>query len=312
MKRTAMFVDAGYLFAASAALITEQPKTPRHFISINKPREIVGALIGKADQISPHELLRIYWYDAMRGTGMSLEHSQLALQDNLKIRLGTLNGAGQQKGVDNLLVTDLIDLARNGAISDAIVLTGDEDLRIAVTVAQSFGVRVHLLGIDPIQNNMSQSLRMDADSVHTLPVEWVGEHIAIDKDARVWFAEQAKAKPGARPVTRPEPKPEPRHEASPDQQAGGVVPAPEPKPDTSDFKTAARVAVHQYVASLSEEARESLLRHFDGSTSVPPEYDRTLIRLASNAVGRQFIGREMREVRGMFVTELRTQAGRLQ
>ena len=56
--------------------------------------------------------------------------------DNVKLRLGQLNSAGQQKGVDSLIVTDLMELARNKAISDAVVVTGDEDIRIAVQIAQ--------------------------------------------------------------------------------------------------------------------------------------------------------------------------------
>ena len=69
----------------------------------------------------------------------------------MKLRLGQLNSEGQQKGVDSLIVTDLIELARNKAISDAVVLTGDEDIRVGVQIAQSLGVRVHLLGIGGAQ-----------------------------------------------------------------------------------------------------------------------------------------------------------------
>ena len=46
---------------------------------------------------------------------------------------------GRQKGVDSLIVTDLIELARNHAISDAVLLAGDEELRIGVQIAQSLG-----------------------------------------------------------------------------------------------------------------------------------------------------------------------------
>jgi hypothetical protein len=40
------------------------------------------------------------------------------LQD-VKVRLGFVNSVGEQKGVDWLIVTDMIALARNRAISDA-------------------------------------------------------------------------------------------------------------------------------------------------------------------------------------------------
>ena len=75
---------------------------------------------------------------------------------------------GRQKGVDSLIVTDLIELARNHAISDAILLSGDEDVRIGVQIAQSFGVRVHLFGIEPGVNNQSRLLRQESDTT----TEW--------------------------------------------------------------------------------------------------------------------------------------------
>ena len=73
----------------------------------------------------------------------------------MKLRLGIVNLAGQQKGVDSLIVTDLVELARNHAITDAILLSGDEDLRIGVQIAQSFGVRVHLIRIEPTRGSQS-------------------------------------------------------------------------------------------------------------------------------------------------------------
>ena len=109
------------------------------------------------------QLLRIYWYDGLLGTRPSIEQEELARSDNVKVRLGT-ETAGQQKGVDSLIVTDLIELARNHAITDALLVSGDEDLRIGVQIAQSFGVRVHLLGIEPSRGNQSNLLRQEADT----------------------------------------------------------------------------------------------------------------------------------------------------
>ena len=51
-----------------------------------------------------------------------------------------MNSSGPAKGVDSLIVTDMITLARNGAMSDAVLLSGDEDLRVGVQQAQEFGV----------------------------------------------------------------------------------------------------------------------------------------------------------------------------
>jgi hypothetical protein len=71
---------------------------------------------------------------------------------------------GEQKGVDSLIVTDLIELARNGAMSDALLLSGDEDVRIGVQIAQSFGVRVHLLGVESAKSSQSPLLLQEADT----------------------------------------------------------------------------------------------------------------------------------------------------
>lgn len=90
------------------------------------------------------------------------------------MRLGVLSQSGQQKGVDALLVTDLVELARNRAISDAILLSGDEDVRIGVQIAQSFGVRVHLIGIEPSRGNQARTLMQEADST----AEWSKSEIA--------------------------------------------------------------------------------------------------------------------------------------
>jgi uncharacterized LabA/DUF88 family protein len=100
----------------------------------------------------------VYWDDGAISPKLTFEHSTLAHMDYVKLRLGFVTGRGQQKGVDSLIVTDLIDLARNRAINDAVVLSGDEDIRIGVQIAQSFGVRVHLIGIIPSRGSQSIQL----------------------------------------------------------------------------------------------------------------------------------------------------------
>jgi hypothetical protein len=85
-----------------------------------------------------------------------------------------VNSSGQQKGVDSLIVTDMITLARNRAMSDAVLVSGDEDIRVGVQQAQEFGVRVHLLGIRPSRGSQSLFLLQEADSTH----EWGPENLA--------------------------------------------------------------------------------------------------------------------------------------
>lgn len=84
------------------------------------------------------------------------------------MRLGFINSLRQQKGVDSLIVTDMVTLAQNKAIVWCVLLAGDEDPRVGVQLTQEQGVRVHLLGIRPAKESQSNLLRQEADTTH----EW--------------------------------------------------------------------------------------------------------------------------------------------
>jgi hypothetical protein len=102
----------------------------------------------------------------------------LAYKPSVKLRLGFVNQHGEQKGVDSLIVTDMINLARNRAMTDAVLLTGDEDIRVGVQLAQEFGVRVHLVGIEPARSNQSGFLVQEADSVRELKKDEVSAFLS--------------------------------------------------------------------------------------------------------------------------------------
>ena len=165
MDRVAVLVDAGYFFAAGSALVSGSGNQRRDTLIFDE-KAALSELETLAQSVAQNsQLLRIYWYDgASRKTGPTAEHSRLAHCNNIKVRLGFLNSAGQQKGVDSLIVTDLVELARNRAVGDVVLLSGDEDVRIGVQLAQSFGVRVHLVGIKPSAGNQSPELRQEADT----------------------------------------------------------------------------------------------------------------------------------------------------
>ena len=162
MNRAAVFVDAGYLFAAGSALLAGS-KQPRHLINLDEAAA-VAALGDFVNNRTGCDLLRVYWYDGVTAKGLTGDHQRIASCDNIKLRLGFINSAGQQKGVDSLIVTDLVELARNGAMCDAILVAGDEDTRIGAQIAQSYGVRIHLLGIEPARSNQSRQLIQEADT----------------------------------------------------------------------------------------------------------------------------------------------------
>lgn len=168
MLQIAILVDAGYLFAQGSALLAGA-KVPRTQTRLNAP-VVLSELSSLAKTIEPNaRLLRIYWYDGLyRGSTESFDQRAIAESENVKCRFGTINSHGEQKGVDSLIVTDMIELARGQAISDALVVSGDEDIRVGVQVAQSFGIRVHLLGIQPSRGSQSPDLRAESDTLH----EW--------------------------------------------------------------------------------------------------------------------------------------------
>lgn len=166
MQRTAVFVDAGYLFAQGSVLLAGA-RQGRECLALDIPAVSLALRKVVTDQ-SGLPLLRIYWYDAMRLGRPTPEQMALSDSPNIKIRLGQVNSAGEQKGVDALIVTDLADLARNHAMADAVLVSGDEDVRVGIMLAQQFGVRVHLVGIHPARSNQSRSLMQEADTV----VEW--------------------------------------------------------------------------------------------------------------------------------------------
>lgn len=168
MDRAAVFVDAGYLFAASSRLLTGE-LLPRSRLTLDY--DAVLDLFAKlVTETAGMPLLRIYWYDGT-ATGPTPQQITLAYRPSVKVRLGFVNQNGEQKGVDSLIVTDLISLSRNRAMADALLLTGDEDIRVGVQQAQEFGVRVHLLGIAPARENQSRFLVQEAECLRPISRE---------------------------------------------------------------------------------------------------------------------------------------------
>lgn len=168
MARCAVLVDAGYLFKAGGRLIADRDITRRDLI-LDGPA-VVERLKKAARQITDRDLLRVYWYDA----GSTTSHREIAELANVKLRLGHINSVGEQKGVDPLIITDMMMLARNRACDDMVLLSGDADLVVGVLQAQEHGVRVHLLGITPCRGNQALTLRQEADTCH----EWSDDIVA--------------------------------------------------------------------------------------------------------------------------------------
>src|SRR4029453_7792839 len=191
--RHAVLVDAGYLYASVGQLVLGRT-TRREVRGAAGP--LAGALLARADRTPPGGVLRMYWYDAARDRVPTVEQRQIAALPNVKVRLGNLNSAGQQKGVDAQLRQDPEVLARHRAVSDVVLLAGDEDMVPAVEAAQAYGVRVHVWGVEPPYGvNQAERLRGEADTVEQLDGNFWRPFVTGEPEAERPAADGAAAVP---------------------------------------------------------------------------------------------------------------------
>lgn len=166
MDRCAVFVDAGHLLAECGKLccgLQSREQVQCDYAGLS------GHLLEfTARHAAPLPLLRMYWYDGAPAGRPVIDHRSVAALPNVKLRLGRLVG-GEQKGVDSLMVLDLVRLAQDRAIAAAYLLSGDEDLREGVLYAQQLGVRLVLLGIPGATPNQAGTLVDEADEHVVLP-----------------------------------------------------------------------------------------------------------------------------------------------
>jgi uncharacterized LabA/DUF88 family protein len=166
LARYAVMVDVGYIYAAAGELLFGT-SSRREFRADAAP--LIQVIIKHADDLIRGELLRVYWYDAARDRVPTIDQRVIAQMPWVKLRLGNLNARGQQKGVDAQIRADMEALARHRAITDAVLIAGDEDMVPAVEAAQAYGVRVHLWGIEPpYGTNQAERLVWESDTVDVL------------------------------------------------------------------------------------------------------------------------------------------------
>jgi uncharacterized LabA/DUF88 family protein len=182
-SRHAVLVDVGYLYAAVGLLVLGTTSRRAFRVAADI---FISALIDRAAKRVPGELLRMYWYDAARDRVPTVEQRQIAALPHVKVRLGNLNAAGQQKGVDAQVRQDLEVLARHRAVSDAVLIAGDEDMVSAVEAAQAYGVRVHVWGVEPPYGvNQAERLVWEADTVDELDVEFCRPYVTLEPGVTV-------------------------------------------------------------------------------------------------------------------------------
>lgn len=177
-NRYCVFVDAGYLYMAGGQACLGAGDRGSIFLDVESFVPALSELCNGLVLDGRGRWLRTYWYDgAVRGIPHGI-HEAIGLLPRVKLRIGRLVNH-EQKGVDSLIVRDLVILAERQAISTAFLLGGDEDLREGVREAQDRGVEVVLLGIEPPQgSNLSDTLVMEADQLLLVGEEMLRPHFS--------------------------------------------------------------------------------------------------------------------------------------
>lgn len=291
MGRLAIFVDAGYLWVQTALTLFGDPKTSRKDITLDY-EELRGQLLSYAKNDFPDSsLLRVYWYDGPDKSGMPHCHKEIVELDDFKLRLGTRNSVGQQKGVDGLIIADLISLTQNRAITDALLVSGDADLAPGVIAAQNLGLRVHLLSLgNPKATSPYLAAEMDRKQ------SWTADD--IKKFANPNDAENIEAE-----ITKPAPvasTPPPPVVSTPAPVASAPAPvasAPTPSADTPDIEHATEETLLEiakaFFTSYPPEKQEAMIK----GAGLPRRFDIPLLKLASEKLERLLVEEEKRSLR---------------
>jgi hypothetical protein len=162
VDRCALFVDAGYVLADGAMAVHGTRR--RESVSWDYAG-LLQFLAGLAAQRSGLPLLRCYWYEATVEGRRGADHDALADLPGVKLRLAKMR-PGRREGVESEIHRDLATLARNKAVSDAMVVSAEEDLASVIADVQDLGMRVTMLHITSDGNwTISRTLRQECDDI---------------------------------------------------------------------------------------------------------------------------------------------------
>ncbi|MCG5217598.1 NYN domain-containing protein [Streptosporangium soli] len=194
MDRCALFVDAGYLLADGAMAV--HGTRHREAVSWDYPG-LLQLLNSLSRERTGLPLLRCYWYEATVEGRRTPEHDTLADIPGLKLRLSRIR-PGRREGVDAQVHRDLMTLARNSAICDAVVVSGDEDLAQVVCDAQDLGIRVTVVHITADGSwAVSRSLRQECDDLIELGGGHLRPHVSLNTGSTDTGSALANGHPGA-------------------------------------------------------------------------------------------------------------------
>ena len=289
LARYAIMIDVGYIYASTGELLFSA--SYRHEYRVDAA-DLIRALTREASEKIRGELLRVYWYDAARDRVPTFDQRVIAQMPLVKLRLGNLNARGQQKGVDAQIRADMEALARHRAITDAVLVAGDEDMVPAVEAAQAYGVRVHLWGVEPpYGTNQAERLVWESDTVHVLERTFLepyfskpehpadsGQPTPAGSHPRTGHAAAPRPTPAVVFGVRPGPRP-------PGRPASITVPPPPPArlgPDRERVEIAGEHVAQKWILTRGEDTIRDLLP----GPILPPVIDKELLVDAEKELGQ--------------------------
>ena len=170
MDRCALFVDASYVLADGALAV--HGTRNRDSVSWDYAG-LLKLLGGLSRDRTGLPLLRCYWYDTAADGDRAAEHDTLADVPGVKLRLSKAR-PNRKEGVEAEIRKDLTALARNRAVSDVIIVSGEEDLAPVIAEVQDLGIRTILLHIAADGDwAMSRALRQECDDI----IDIAGGHL---------------------------------------------------------------------------------------------------------------------------------------
>src|ERR1700728_2095745 len=289
LARYAVMVDVGYIYAAAGELLFGTSARRDYRVDAVG---LIQAITKHADELFRGELLRVYWYDAARDRVPTIDQRVVAQMAWVKLRLGNLNARGQQKGVDANIRSDIEALARHRAITDAVLIAGDEDMVPAVEAAQAYGARIHLWGIEPpYGTNQAERLVWESDTVDVLDSAFVRPYFTRNPAAEAPRGVDAQATVPSPAQLFGEHRPRPPvqigrnshlSQNGPIPHVAQTGPMPRLGPDRRHVEEAGEHVAHKWILTRGADNIRDLLP----GPILPPVIDKELLVEAEKELGQ--------------------------
>jgi uncharacterized LabA/DUF88 family protein len=200
VDRCALFVDAGYVLADGAMAVHGTRR--RESVSWDYAG-LLQLLTSLATERSGLPLLRCYWYEATVEGRRSADHDALADLPGLKLRVAKMR-PGRREGVESEIHRDLTTLARNKAVSDAMLISAEEDLAQVIADVQDLGLRVSLLHIAVDGNwTISRTLRQECDDIVEIGSAHLRPYVELISGAEPPYPHEREGAPSPLIALRP-------------------------------------------------------------------------------------------------------------